>query len=128
MGWALRPIFSTYRTTASICSGRAPASMTTSMAASIIEHFYRPFRGERMRKILSFVAVAFVITLPAFASYWVVLRDGTKYKAKAKPEVVNGRAIIQLESGTTIAVDPASIDQPRSDQVTKMGGADPIEI
>lgn len=81
-----------------------------------------------MRKTLIMFAAALVISMPALATYWVVMKDGTKYTAKAKPTVVNGKAIIQLESGSTIAVDPAAIDVQKSEQVTKLGGGNLIAV
>lgn len=81
-----------------------------------------------MRKTLIMFAAALVIAMPALATYWVVMKDGTKYTAKAKPTVVNGKAIIQLESGSTIAVDPAAIDVQKSEQVTKLGGGNLIAV
>lgn len=81
-----------------------------------------------MRKTLIMFAAALIISMPAFATYWVVMKDGTKYTAKAKPTVVNGKAVIQLESGSTIAVDPAAIDVQKSEQVTKLGGGNLIAV
>ena len=75
-----------------------------------------------MRKTLILVAAALIVAMPAFATYWVVLKDGTKYAAKAKPTVTNGKAIIALESGSTIAVDVANIDVAKSEETTKYGG------
>ena len=75
-----------------------------------------------MRKTLILFIAALVVSMPAFATYWVVMKDGTQYQAKAKPTVQNGKAIIQLESGSTITVDPNAIDVPKSEEATKMGG------
>jgi hypothetical protein len=80
-----------------------------------------------MRKSLIIFAAALMLSLPAFATYWVVLKDGTKYAAKEKPAVVNGKAIVHLESGSTISVDPASIDVAKSEQTTKYGGAQVLD-
>jgi hypothetical protein len=67
------------------------------------------------------VLVALLMSLQAFAQYTVVLKDGTRYKAKAKWTVVNGKALIHLTSGQTMQVDPALIDVARSEQITKLG-------
>jgi hypothetical protein len=80
-----------------------------------------------MRKSLIIFAAALLLSAPAFATYWVVLKDGTKYAAKEKPTVVNGKAIVHLESGSTISVDPASIDVAKSEQTTKYGGAQVLD-
>src|ERR1041385_4065679 len=113
MGWALRPIFSTCLTMASICSGRAPASMTTSMTVSIIE---RP-----MKKILLLLAAALLVSPQLFA-YWVVLKDGSKYDAVDKPVITGNKATVKLKSGQTIVVAAAQIDAANSEEVTRLGG------
>src|SRR5205814_5662179 len=113
IGWALRPILSTCRTTASICSGRAPASITTSMAASIIEG--------PMKKILLLAAVSTFVSSQLFA-YWVVLKDGTRYDAAAKPVISGNRATITLKTGQTIQVVAEAIDVAKYDDVPRLGG------
>lgn len=65
--------------------------------------------------------VALFAALQMFADYTVVLRDGTRYVAKQKYTVVNGKALIQLKTGQTLAVDPALIDVAKSEQITKLG-------
>jgi hypothetical protein len=73
-----------------------------------------------MKKALMF-ALAVLVAAPLFARYVVVLKDGTKYTAKAKWTVVNGRAIVQLENGQSLQLDPALIDSRASEQATKLG-------
>jgi len=34
-----------------------------------------------------------LIALPALANYWIVTKDGTRYEAKAKWTIVNGKAV-----------------------------------
>lgn len=76
-----------------------------------------------MRKtILLFAFAAFVAT-QSFAAYIVVLKDGTRYTAKSKWTMNGGKALITLENGQTLQVDPSLIDVPRSEQVTKLGMA-----
>jgi len=75
-----------------------------------------------MRKAL-FLLIATLIAAPSFAKYIVVLKDGTKYAAKAKWTVVNGRAIVQLENGQSLQLDPSLIDVAASEQMTKIGMA-----
>lgn len=77
-----------------------------------------------MRKAFMLTAVAVLVAAQSFASYIVVLRDGTKYTAKAKWTVVNGKAIIKLENGSTMQLDPSLIDAAKSEQVTKLGLGD----
>ncbi len=76
-----------------------------------------------MKKALAALALTAFVTLPSFATYIVVLKDGTRYIAKSKWTVVNGKAIIKLESGQSMQVDPSLIDVPKSEQLTKIGMA-----
>jgi hypothetical protein len=76
-----------------------------------------------MKKILTLLALATLVAVPAFARYIVVLKDGTRYTAKAKWTVVNGKAIVLLENGQSLQLDPSLIDVPRSEQLTKIGMA-----
>jgi hypothetical protein len=77
-----------------------------------------------MKKTLTLFALVSLMSVQAFATYWVVLRDGTKYKAKAKPAVTNGKALVMLESGSSLQLDAALIDFAKSDQQTKLGLGD----
>lgn len=74
-----------------------------------------------MKKALTFAALTVLLALPAFARYIVVLKDGTRYTAKAKWTVVNGKAIVKLENGQSLQLDPSLIDGPKSEQATKIG-------
>lgn len=77
-----------------------------------------------MRKTFMLAATALLVASQSFASYIVVLKDGTKYTAKAKWTIVNGKAIVKLENGSTMQLDPALIDAAKSEQVTKLGLGD----
>ena len=73
-------------------------------------------------KKMAGVAVAFALfASQAFATYVVVLRDGTQYKAKAKWTIVNGKALVTLENGNTLQLDPALIDPQKSEQINRLG-------
>jgi hypothetical protein len=76
-----------------------------------------------MKKVLPLLALVALVAVPAFAKYIVVLKDGTRYVAKAKPTVTNGKAIVQLETGGSLQVDPNDIDVAKSEQLTKIGMA-----
>lgn len=76
-----------------------------------------------MKRVLTIVAFTSLIAAPSFATYIVVLKDGTKYAAKQKWTVTNGKALVRLENGQTLQLDPALIDGPRSEQMTKIGMA-----
>jgi len=78
----------------------------------------------------SLIAAAFV-TLAAtqlFASYWVVMKDGTRYEARSKWTMANGKATITLTNGSVLAVDPNSIDVAKSEQVTRLGGGELLGV
>ena len=74
-----------------------------------------------MKKTIVFLAAAALVSTGAFAQYIVVLKDGTKYTAKTKWTVVNGKARITLENGQTLSLNPADIDAAKSEQMTKLG-------
>lgn len=77
-----------------------------------------------MKKTLALFAFAALLSGQAFATYIVVLKDGTQYKAKSKWTIANGKALVTLASGTVIALNPNLIDAARSEQVTKLGLGD----
>jgi hypothetical protein len=76
-----------------------------------------------MKKPLTFAALAIVAATQLFAaSYWVVLKDGTRYEARAKWTIVNGKATMTLTNGNVITLDPAAIDAAKSEEMTRLGG------
>jgi hypothetical protein len=77
-----------------------------------------------MKRKMTLAVVAAMFSANAFATYIVVLKNGTSYKAKAKWTVVNGKAIIALETGQSMQLDPALIDEARSEAQTKSGYGD----
>jgi len=74
-----------------------------------------------MRKALPIVALTSLLAASAFASYTIVLKDGTRYVAKSKWTVTNGKALITLESGQTLQLDPNLIDAAQSEKLTNLG-------
>ena len=66
-------------------------------------------------------AASLALALTLSAQYTVVLKDGTRYKAKQKYTVQNGKALIVLTTGQTMQVDPSLIDVAKSEQITKLG-------
>lgn len=76
-----------------------------------------------MKKALSLLALMALVAVPSFAKYIVVLKDGTRYTAKAKWTIVNGKALVLLENGQSLSLDPSLIDVARSEQLTKIGMA-----
>jgi hypothetical protein len=74
-----------------------------------------------MRKTLTMLATAMLFSANAFATYIVVLRNGSSYKAKSKWTVVGGKALVSLENGQSLRLDPSEIDEARSEQATASG-------
>lgn len=83
-----------------------------------------------MKKTFAVFAFATLVAAQSFATYIVVLRDGTRYTAKARWTVVNGKAIVQLENGQSLQLDPSLIDVAKSEQTTKLGmaGANVLDV
>src|SRR5712691_3323967 len=80
-----------------------------------------------MRKLLIALG-ALLLSTQAFATYFIVLKDGTQLRARAKWTVTNGRAIVQLENGNTMTLDPNSIDAAKSEETTRMGGGSILAV
>jgi hypothetical protein len=103
--------------------------MTTSMVVSIIERSEASFRETSMKKplILGALAVLVAAQLSA-ASYFVVMKDGSRYEAKAKWTIVNGKAMITLTNGSVMSLDPKLIDVAKSEEVTRLGGGSVLGV
>lgn len=83
-----------------------------------------------MKKTLTILACTFLLTAPAFARYIVVLKNGTRYNAKEKWTVKNGKAIVLLDNNQSLQLDPALIDVAMSERLTKVGvsGASVVDL
>lgn len=81
-----------------------------------------------MKKMMPLFLLTALVTTQAFATYIVILKDGTQYKAKAKWTLSNGKAIVNLESGQSLAIDPSLIDVAKSEQATKTGLGDAHQL
>jgi hypothetical protein len=77
-----------------------------------------------MKKSLALFAFVILICSQAFATYMVVLKDGTSYKAKAKWTISNGKALVALETGQVMAINVNEIDVAKTDQMNKLGLGD----
>jgi hypothetical protein len=95
---------------------------------SIIERFEVPFRETLMKKTLLLAVLAAFAAVQLFASYWVVMKDGTRYEARAKWTLVNGKATMTLTNGNLLTLDPATIDVAKSDEVTRLGGGELLGV
>jgi len=74
-----------------------------------------------MKKALVLFVFASLVAAQSFASYIVVLKGGKQYKAKAKWTIVNGKALVHLENGQSLTIDPTLIDEAKSEETTKLG-------
>lgn len=81
-----------------------------------------------MKKSLWLLAAVMLFASNAFASYWVVLKDGSRYECKAKPTVTNGKAAFTTVAGQTFNVEAAQIDVAKSEEATKYNGAQVFNI
>jgi hypothetical protein len=79
-----------------------------------------------MRKLLTLAAL--LVSTQAFATYFIVLKDGSQIRARAKWAVVNGKAIVPLENGGSMVLDPNQIDVAKSEETTKMGGGSVLAV
>jgi len=77
-----------------------------------------------MKKSLIVAALATLAATQLLANYWVVMKDGTRYEARSKWTIVNGKATITLTNGNVLSFDPNAIDVAKSDQVTRLGGGE----
>ena len=76
-----------------------------------------------MKKTLILAALAVLAATQLFAaSYWVVMKDGSRYEARAKWTIVNGQAKMTLTNGNVLTLDPAAIDVAKSEEMTRLGG------
>jgi hypothetical protein len=76
-----------------------------------------------MKKPLILAALAVFAATQLFAApYWVVMKDGTRYEARAKWTVANGKAKMTLTNGNVLTLDPAAIDEAKSEEMTRLGG------
>jgi hypothetical protein len=104
--------------------GPGPGLHDDEHRVSIIERSEAPFRENLMKKTLIFAALACLTAAQLFAaSYWVVMKDGTRYEARAKWTMSNGKAMITLVNGGVLALDPGNIDVAKSEEMTRLGGA-----
>ncbi|HXI12790.1 MAG TPA: hypothetical protein VNM92_09095 [Thermoanaerobaculia bacterium] len=77
-----------------------------------------------MKKIATVMFLSFLTASTSMATYIVVMKDGRRYKAKQKWTVAGGKALIALENGTTLQLDPGLIDATASDQLARSGLGD----
>lgn len=66
---------------------------------------------------LAFLLAA-VFAMPA-AAYTLYFKDGRTLNTRGKPRTVNGRTVVTLLNGTVASVDPAQIDQKKTDEMNQ---------
>jgi hypothetical protein len=83
-----------------------------------------------MKKTSCIAVFAFLLiaTQSFAASYWVVTKDGSRYEAKSKWTVVNGKAMVTLVNGNVLSLDPNVIDAAKSEEMTRLGGGNLIAV
>lgn len=62
--------------------------------------------------------IALLLAAP-LAAYTIYLKDGRTLNVKSKPRIVDGRALVTLLNGTEAALDPAQIDQKKTEEMNK---------
>jgi hypothetical protein len=78
-----------------------------------------------MRKISAIAAVSLLFAAQSFATYNVVLKNGTQYVAQAKWTVNGTKARFRtVNTNQLIEVNVAEIDEAKSEQMTKLGLGD----
>ncbi len=74
-----------------------------------------------MKKSLWLSLLPLFLASQLSAAYVVVLKDGTQYKAKQRWTVKAGKALLELESGSVLQLDPNMIDVEKTNEVNKLG-------
>lgn len=77
-----------------------------------------------MRKIIALAAFSLLFAAQSFATYNVVLKNGTQYVAQAKWTVNGAKARFRTTAGQLIEVNMSEIDEAKSEQMTKLGLGD----
>jgi hypothetical protein len=65
------------------------------------------------------LAVVALLAAGPLAAYTVYLKDGRTLNIKGKPRVVNGRTLVTLPNGTEASIDPAQIDQKKTEEMNQ---------
>lgn len=77
-----------------------------------------------MKKSLWLSVLTLLVASQLSAAYIVVLKDGTQYKAKKRWTVSAGKALLELETGNVLQLDPNMIDVAKTNEVNKLGLGD----
>lgn len=81
-----------------------------------------------MKRILLLAAALLMVATSSFATYMIVLKDGTRYRAKQKWTINGKLAVARLESGELIQFDSSLIDHEATDEANRLGYGDAMVI
>ena len=65
------------------------------------------------------LAVLALLLAGPLAAYTIYFKDGRTLNVKGKPRIVNGRTVVTLLNGTQASLDPAQIDQKKTDEMNQ---------
>lgn len=65
------------------------------------------------------LAVLLALLAAPLAAYTIYLKDGRTLNVKGKPRIVNGRAVVTLPNGTQASLDPAQIDDKKTEELNQ---------
>ncbi len=70
--------------------------------------------------LVTVLAVLLAVLLAApLAAYTIYFKDGRTLNVKGKPRIANGRALVTLLNGTAASLDPAQIDDKKTEEMNK---------
>lgn len=73
-----------------------------------------------MRRIIPGLVTVLALLLAApLAAYTIYLKDGRTLNVKGKPRIANGRAVVTLLNGTQASLDPAQIDDKKTEEMNQ---------
>jgi len=73
-----------------------------------------------MRRTIPVLATVLALLLVApLAAYTIYFKDGRTLNVKGKPRIANGRALVTLLNGTAASLDPAQIDDRKTEEMNK---------
>lgn len=73
-----------------------------------------------MRRMIPGLVTLLALLLGApLAAYTIYLKDGRTLNIKGKPRIVNGRALVTLPNGTEASLDPAQIDNAKTEEMNE---------
>lgn len=75
------------------------------------------------KSLFAFVAAA-LVAANSFAAYIVILKDGTRLRARDRWTTVNGKALLQLENGQRMSIELGVIDVARTNEQNSSGLGD----